>query len=50
VVVKIPKGTKIYEGFAEQQIIVKPGSGTFTLQGGGIQIYVIEPNASWFID
>jgi hypothetical protein len=48
--VKIPKGTTIYEGFAEQQIIVKSGSGTFTLQGGGIQIYVIEPNASWFID
>jgi filamentous hemagglutinin len=48
--VKIPKGTTIYEGFAEQQIIVKPGGGIFTLQGGGIQIYVPEPKISWFLD
>jgi hypothetical protein len=48
--VKIPKGTTIYEGFAGQQIIVKPGGDTFTLQGGGIQIYVPEPKISWFLD
>jgi filamentous hemagglutinin len=48
--VKIPKGTTIYEGFAEQQIIVKPGGGTFILQGGGTQIYVPIPKISWFLD
>jgi hypothetical protein len=47
-IVKIPKGTKIYEGFVEQQIVSQPGGGSFTLQGGGIQIYVPEPDPKWF--
>jgi hypothetical protein len=48
--VKIPKGTMIYEGFAEQQIVVNPGGSTFILQGGGTQIYVPVPKISWFLD
>jgi hypothetical protein len=44
--VKIPKGTKIYEGFAEQQRIPVGG----VLQGGGTQVHIPSVNRSWFID
>jgi hypothetical protein len=46
-VFKIPKGTKIYEGFVEQQIVSQPGGGTFILHGGGTQIYVPDPDPKW---